>query len=78
MPDIINHAPAGSSIKNVIHYGQLVNSAEFSMYDFGSEDNMQIYGQPEPPSWEVEKVTAPVATYFGANDWLNAEEVSLC
>jgi hypothetical protein len=37
----------------------------------------QVYGQPEPPLWEISKVNVPVSTYFGVNDWLTAQEVRI-
>jgi lysosomal acid lipase/cholesteryl ester hydrolase len=76
LPTILKHTPAGASTKQIIHYAQEVNSANFAMYDFGSEDNMQIYGQTEPLNWHVKDVNLPVSTYWGVNDWLGAEEVN--
>jgi len=73
IPTIISHTPAGASWKQIIQYGQEVTSGGFNMYDFGEEENMQIYGQPEPLPWYVEEVKVPVSTYWGANDWLAAE-----
>ncbi len=75
LPTILNHTPSGASTKDFFHYLQMVTSAEFHKYDFGPEQNMQIYGQTTPPLYSVEKVDLPVATYWGPNDWLTAEEV---
>ena len=46
------------------------------MYDFGKHKNIEVYGQDTPPEYDIEKVTAPVVTYWGDNDWLAAPDVS--
>ena len=38
---------------------------------------MQIYGQSDPPEYKVENVKVPVATYWGANDYLASKEVGI-
>ena len=77
LPTITEHTPAGASTKQVIHYAQEVNWAEFQKYDFGKADNQQIYGQETPPLYSVGNVHVPVATYFGENDWLTARAVCI-
>jgi hypothetical protein len=42
---ILYHTPAGASTRQIIHYAQEVNSANFQMYDHGhhgGEDNMHV------------------------------------
>jgi hypothetical protein len=34
---IASHFPMGSSVKNMIHFGQYVDSGEFKAYDYFSE-----------------------------------------
>jgi len=67
---IIHHTPAGASTYTIIHYGQNVGSEKFRHFDYGTSTNMDIYGSEEPPSYDLGKVSAPVALYFGDNDWL--------
>ena len=43
---------------------------KFCRYDFGKEKNIEIYGQEDPPEYDVTKITAPVALYWADNDWL--------
>ena len=39
------HIPAGTSVKNTMHYVQLVKSGRFAMYDYGgSSENKKRYG----------------------------------
>ena len=40
------------------------------MYDHGVEINLIRYGQAKPPLYNLSKVTAPVFSIFGENDWL--------
>ena len=67
---ITHHTPAGTSTNTVIHYAQGVNSKKFSHFDFGSDGNVDHYGQEEPPEFKVEALTIPVASYWSQNDWL--------
>ena len=39
--------------------------------------NKFIYGQFNPPDYDLRKVTAPVALYYSENDWLVAIVVSI-
>lgn len=50
-------APAGTSAKNVAHFGQSVNSRRFAFYDYGLNGNLEKYNQREPPLYELEKIT---------------------
>ena len=38
---------------------------------------MEIYGQDEPPEYDVTQITAPVALYWSDNDWLAEPVVSI-
>ncbi|KAF2889161.1 hypothetical protein ILUMI_17012, partial [Ignelater luminosus] len=38
------------------------------MYDYGEKENLRKYGQPNSPEYNLTKITAPVALYYGAND----------
>ena len=70
LPAILGHVPAGSSTKQFIHYGQLKNSGRFRLFDYGWFKNLQKYGTFKPPSYDLSKVTAPVALHYSMNDWL--------
>jgi len=67
---IATHTPAGASSHTVAQYGQMINSANLQAFDFGKKKNEEVYGTPDPPVYDVKKVTAPVVTYWGDNDWL--------
>nr|CAD7606560.1 unnamed protein product [Timema genevievae] len=70
LPVILGHTPAGSSTRQIIHYGQEVKSGYFRQYDHGSVENLFKYGSLEPPDYDLSKVTAPVALHYSNNDWL--------
>lgn len=75
LPEIMENTPAGSSVKQVLHYSQLINSAKFRMYDYGFAKNLVKYGQMTPPEYDLSSVTAPVYLHYSDNDWLCAVKV---
>ena len=73
-----HHSPAGTSVPTVAQYAQGVNSNRFQKYDYDiSEKNIEKYGVPAPPQYDLTKVSAPVAAYWGENDWLATPQVKL-
>ncbi|XP_069680505.1 lipase 3-like [Periplaneta americana] len=72
LPVILGHTPAGASTKELVHYGQGVQSAKFRQYDYGFFQNLLKYGWGTPPDYDLSKVTAPVALHYSDNDWLAA------
>ena len=69
--------PAGASTKMIAHYAKNVRSGKFSKFDYGPSENLEVYGQDEPPEYMLERVTVPVATYRGLNDFYTPEEVRI-
>lgn len=69
------HTPAGTSVKNMVHFAQLVSSNKLQKYDFGSwTANLKNYGQIKPPVYDIKKVQVPVAVYWALRDWLAVPE----
>ncbi|KAI5646270.1 alpha/beta hydrolase fold domain-containing protein [Phthorimaea operculella] len=69
VPVIAAHYPSSFSMKQVIHYGQLVKSGKFRRYDYGPDRNMAVYGSEQPPDYALDKISTPVALYYSrAND----------
>lgn len=60
MPEIIGSIPAGASVGQIIHYGQLMQIDDFRKYDYGKTKNMIMYGTTTPPKYALENVDAPV------------------
>jgi lysosomal acid lipase/cholesteryl ester hydrolase len=64
------NVPAGTSVKNMAHWGQLVRENRFGMYNYGKAVNLQKYGQEVPPDYDLSKIKIPVATFTGGYDVL--------
>lgn len=71
LPVIMGHTPAGSSMYQFIHYGQVLQSDRFRQYDHGAGGNLKLYGRPDPPPYNLTAVRAPVALHYSLNDWLS-------
>ncbi|XP_055300714.1 lipase 1-like [Sitodiplosis mosellana] len=71
---ILNHIPGGASYKQFIHYAQIAAAQRFQRYHHGIEKNMQIYGTPEPPEYDLSKVRANIHIMHGTNDWLTPSD----
>lgn len=68
--EIMRRYPAGSSVRQIAHYGQAVNSGKFSQFDHGSIKNMAKYGTATPPSYQLNQIRASISLYYGNDDWL--------
>lgn len=62
--------PSGLSVDALVQYAQIANSHKFRAYDHGKEKNLRIYGQKEPPDYELSKITVPVYLFHAENDFL--------
>ncbi|KAF2886350.1 hypothetical protein ILUMI_19823, partial [Ignelater luminosus] len=74
IPVIASNCPAGSSLKHWQHAAQIYVSGNVSKYNYGEEENLRKYGQPNPPEYNLTQITAPVAFYYGANDIFCVQE----
>jgi len=72
MPFYIDHTPAGTSVRNMWHWSQLVNSNAFQMWDYGSSQaNEQHYNQSTPPLYRPQDLyNPPLAFFTGSKDIL--------
>lgn len=64
------HFPAGTSVKSLNHYEQLILKGGFREYDWGKKRNMEIYGNATPPAFDLSKITVPTALFVGSKDLL--------
>ncbi|KAF2893236.1 hypothetical protein ILUMI_12940 [Ignelater luminosus] len=74
IPVIATNTPAGSSMVQALHYGQLLKSKKFRKYDYGEDKNLEIYGQSTPPDYDLRKITTPIAMYYGDKDPFTSKE----
>ncbi|XP_034633652.1 lysosomal acid lipase/cholesteryl ester hydrolase-like isoform X1 [Trachemys scripta elegans] len=66
----ITHAPAGTSVQNIIHWKQAIKSGKLKAYDWGIPSNKVHYDQDTPPIYNVTDMQVPTAMWSGGNDWL--------
>ncbi|KAJ3656556.1 hypothetical protein Zmor_015626 [Zophobas morio] len=69
LPLTAANTPCGISLKQFMHGLQMWDSGDFRRYDYGTERNLEKYGQEQPPHYNVSRVTTPVAIYYSSNDW---------
>ncbi|CAO2585216.1 Lipase member M [Lemmus lemmus] len=68
----VAHSPAGTSVQNILHWSQAVNSGELRAFDWGSETkNLEKCNQPTPIRYKVRDMTVPTAMWTGGQDWLS-------
>ncbi|XP_065225618.1 lipase 1-like [Planococcus citri] len=67
----MGHFPSGASAGMLLHYFQNAISREFREFDYGHVLNLEKYGTPVPPLYNLTKVTAPVYIYYSTNDYLS-------
>ncbi|TPP39705.1 Gastric triacylglycerol lipase [Fasciola gigantica] len=74
LPVYLAHTPAGTSVRNAVHYCQAMVSDRFQQFDYGKAINKEKYGQETPPEYDLSKFTVRTVLYHGGNDWLAVPE----
>lgn len=67
----IGHFSGGSSMYQVYHYLQGIQSGDFKQYDFGKAKNVEVYGVSVPPAYPVDRITCKMFFFYSHNDWLS-------
>ncbi|XP_054546277.1 lipase member K isoform X2 [Talpa occidentalis] len=63
------HSSAGTSVQNMLHWAQAVNSGRFQAFDWGNPDqNMKHFHQLTPPIYNITKMEVPIAVWSGQQD----------
>ncbi|KAJ8674147.1 hypothetical protein QAD02_005409 [Eretmocerus hayati] len=70
LPMILSHVPAGTSVKSLLHYHQVVRSGRFAHYDYGSVRNAEIYNSSKSPNYDLSKIEVPIGVFWSAGDIL--------
>eukprot|EP00932_Pfiesteria_piscicida_P004758 SRR837773.14663.p1 GENE.SRR837773.14663~~SRR837773.14663.p1 ORF type:complete len:295 (+),score=93.29 SRR837773.14663:102-887(+) len=66
----VSGTPSGTSVKNMVHWGQGMRNEVFQMYDYGRKGNMEHYNQTTPPPYRLEDLTVPTVLVTGDLDYL--------
>jgi gastric triacylglycerol lipase len=69
---VMNHYPSGTSLKDIIHWSQMVNLKQEALqkYNHGPQGNLKAYGQLTPPQYDLTLIRAKVALFAGTADRL--------
>ena len=68
---LIGHDPSGTSLLNMEHWKQLLDSGKFRAYDYGSaKENTAHYGQATPPEWNPSNIRVAIRLFAGTSDEL--------
>ncbi|XP_018376591.1 PREDICTED: lipase 3-like isoform X2 [Trachymyrmex cornetzi] len=70
LPEILSNYPNGASVRTFEHYIQNMITKKFQTYDYGYAGNYKQYGQISPLTYDLKKVTTPLAIFYGANDMI--------
>ncbi|KAM4851977.1 lipase member J isoform 2-T2 [Thomomys bottae] len=66
-----SHNPAGTSVQNILHWGQLQYSTHLKAFDWGNTVlNMIHFNKTTPPSYNVTNMNVTIATWNGEKDLL--------
>ena len=67
-----SNVPAGSSIYNLEHMAQQFDhdSPQFQRFDHGSNLNLKLYGQLNPPHYNLSNIEYAIAIFAGGQDKL--------
>lgn len=69
---VLNHYPAGTSLRDMAHWSQMFNLKTESLqkYDFGPLRNLKEYGQEAVPKYDLTAIKGKIALFAGTADRL--------
>lgn len=74
----VSQTPAGTSVKNMMHWGQAIRKEAFRMYDYGVIGNLKHYRRTLPPDYDLAQLTVPTVLVTGDLDYLaDPEDVKM-
>ncbi|XP_003224429.4 gastric triacylglycerol lipase isoform X1 [Anolis carolinensis] len=67
----VSHAPASTSVQNIIHWKQAVHGGKLQAFNYGYPENLIHYHQATPPEYNITDMNVPTALWSGGKDWLS-------
>ncbi|XP_063549205.1 lipase 3-like [Cydia strobilella] len=58
----------GSSLKQIVHFGQNIKDGRFRRWDYGPLTNLRVYRTLTPPSFDLSKITVDVTMHYSLSD----------
>lgn len=74
---MLKNTPAGTSTKQFAHFGQLISSGDFALFDYGYEKNLKIYDSLLPPLYDLANAKVKLQLIYGTNDVVISPNVSV-
>lgn len=69
------HNPAGTSLRTILHYCQMIRHKQQLAFDYGKTGNFQAYGMYFPYEYDISTISdVPMYLYYSDSDWLATEE----
>lgn len=65
-PVIAHHLPEGTSVLNLLHFVQLVETGQFSSFNFGPNENTRRYGSAINPTYPIENINSTDIAFMWA------------
>ncbi|KAJ3622050.1 hypothetical protein MTP99_002583 [Tenebrio molitor] len=75
--DLLNffgHFPVTTGMNDLMQFGQFSTSGKFRKFDYGRRKNAKVYGQNEPPEYDLGKIKVPAYLLYGKNDIYTSEK----
>lgn len=67
--NIAENSPNGVSVKQLVHFGQLIESGRFHQFDYKEPANRRIYGQAVPPEYQLRaRINVSLQVFYGTAD----------
>lgn len=66
--NLVAHFPAGTSVKDLNHYEQLILHERFGRYDYGTWGNLKHYLRPRAPKYSLGQLGVKTALFMGSAD----------
>ncbi|XP_053685954.1 lipase 3-like [Sabethes cyaneus] len=75
LPELLNKILTGISTKQLIHYGQLMDSGKFQQFDYKNIiQNMQHYKQTNVPEYNLSRIDVPFTLFYGNKDFFTSRQ----